>query len=332
MRISVKRPWACLGLIGVVQLATVAEAQDPPDEPNGPALIAEAADELDRWVPSVSVGLGLLMQDISGDIESTDLLGPFDHTNPSQTNPIPTVRPPTSGTDLTLTPLFSAAVEGMTPGLRSIPFLPEIEIPGAPRLFVHAEVVPAFGLTYRTAKEGDPRPNSLTNAFLRPNSFIPERVVYGQGSVIESQVQRWSYSAGAGIAMTIDIFDRRFRVKPSFEWMTEKIELKGEARRAIALVYEPRTATDLRYEVFKASKSKRYYGLGAGLEFELDTRRAGPFLVSVFGNARGYRFMGNGKIRVKASNTYGEEVTFEIKRDRYAYRATTGIRLRLAVE
>ncbi|MDP6979259.1 MAG: hypothetical protein QF570_11760 [Myxococcota bacterium] len=294
-------------------------------------LIAEATDELDRWVPSLTTGLGMLMQDISGDIGSTDLLGPFDHTS-EVINPISVVRPPTSGEDLTLTPLFCAGLEFMTPGLRAIPFAPEIEVPGAPRLFVHGEVIPAFGLTYRTAKEGDPSPNRIGAPYFPPNNLISERVVFGQGSVIESQVQQWSYAAGAGIAMTLDVFGRRFRLKPSFEWMTEKVQMTGEARRAVAVIAEPRVVTDFRYEVFKAAKTKRFHGLGVGLEFELDTRRAGPFLLSVFGNARGYRFMGSGKIRAKASNIHGEEVTYQIKRDRYGYRATTGIRLRLAVE
>ena len=315
-------------------------------------LIAEPVDELDRWVPSLSISVGMLAQEIEGDIESTRLLGPFKLEDPDDLSPGEALRPSSSGSDLTLTPNASVSFEVMTPGLRTIPFLhlipslPEIRIPGAPRFFLHGEVNPAFGLTYRTAKEGDPKPGSIPATFAEPNIDITESVVFGQGSVLETQVQRWAFSAGAGIAFTMDLFDRRFRVKPSFEWMSEEVEIEGELRRAIAQVglpfgtplppgaepTLPKAIDDIRYEYLTGSKTKRFHALGVGIEFELDGGRAGPFLVSLFGQARGYRFTNNGRIRVSDQNVYDEEVTWEIKRDRYAYNAATGIRVRLALE
>lgn len=330
MRISVKRHWACLGLMGVVHFATVAHAQEAVDEPIGPPLIADAVDELDRWVPSLSISLGLLMQEVEGDIESTDILGPTDQTG--ELSPLLTIRPPASGSDLTLTPISGGSFEFMSPGLRSIPFFPDIEIPGSPRLFAHGDFLATFTLTYRTAKEGDPKPPSLPESFLIQGADLREPVVFGQGSVLETEIKRWSFSAGAGIAFTVDLFERRFRLKPSFEWMTEEIQIEGEARRAIALVNRPKKISDFRYELFRAKKSRRFYGLGGGIEFELDTRRAGPFLVSVFGNTQIYRMMGDRKIKARATNSFGEEVEFEIERSRWTYRAATGLRVRLAVE
>ncbi len=334
MRISVKRLRALLGLFGVVHLATVAHAQDASTEPTSPSLVAEATDELDRWVPSLSVSLELLMHDVSGGIEPTPLLGPFDHSeeNPDRVAGLSVLRPDSSGSNLVMTPVSSLSAEFMTPGLRSIPFLPEIEVPGAPRLFVHGEVSPSYSLTYRIAKEGDPKPPTVPSNITANNRDLREGVVFGQGSLLETEAKRWMFAAGAGIAFTVDVFDRRFRVKPSFEWFTEELKVRGELRRAVSLIPKPKRPHDFRFEHLTGSKTKRFHALGAGVEFELDTKRAGPFLVSVFGNARGYRFQGSGKIEIRDSNVHGEEVVYSIKRDRYAYRAATGIRVRLAVE
>jgi len=353
MRISVKRLWGLLGLLGVTHLATASAAQDSTTEPNspeaaGPAI--ELADELDRWVPSLSIAMGLMLQDIEGELESGEIQGPW-LPQGIITVPSPQIRPGASGQDHALSPLANISIELMTPGLRAIPFLPDIELPGKPRLFVHGDVIPTFSPSYRTAKEGEPGPNELPEELTIQNFPVFEAVISGQGSVLESQVQRWVFAAGAGIAITTDIFERRLRIKPSFEWMTEEIEISGEVRRAAAINNPfppgngPRTRDDYRFIVLEGAKKKRFYGIGAGIEIEMDASRAGPFLFSVFADARGYRFMGNRKIEFTARNEFGvgecindptqpcsEEATFKIQKDRYAYRTSVGFRVRLAIE
>jgi hypothetical protein len=72
--------------------------------------------------------------------------------------------------------------------------------------------------------------------------------------------------------------------------------------------------------------------MGAGMELEMDTRRSGPLLVSMFANVRVYRFMGDRKINIKAKNSFDEEAKFRFELKRYTYRTAIGIRFRFAPE
>ncbi len=329
MRRSVKRLWAPAALLWIAHFATVSAAQEPVAEPNSPEpLLAQPSNELDRWIPSLSIAMGLLVQNTAGEFETGDIQGPW---VPDASFPTPAqIRPGASGTERVFAPIASISFEFMTPGLRSVPFLPEIEIPGKPRLFLHGDVTPTFGPAYRNAKSGDPGQLELPEALVKDNRVVREDIIAGQGGRLKSQVERWSFAAGAGIAITADIFERRLRIKPSFEWMTEEIEGSIDVHRAVALVANARTRDDFRFIRLSGSRTKRYHGIGAGIEFELDTRRAGPFLLSVFGAARGYRFMGDLDFSGTVRNKFGESATYRFENKRYAYRGAVGIRIRLA--
>jgi len=314
------------GLIGLVHAIASVAPYTAFAEPIGPELIADAADELDRWVPSLSLGMGLLIQESTGGFLTSAVLGPTTQRYPAQAR----IRESRSGTDKNFSPIASVSIEFMTAGLRSIPFFPDIKVPGSPRLFAHADVMPTFPPSYRTAKNGDIDDFAL--GFPSETSGNPEEVIFGQGGILKNRVQDWQFSGGAGIAITADFWDRRLRIKPSFEFLTQEVKVWGEIRRAVALVAQPFGYDDMRFIILNGKRTKRYYATGFGLEFELDSRRGGPTLLSVFASARGYRFIGDLKINMSDSNSYDESVIFRYKQDRYAYRAAMGIRVRFAPE
>lgn len=320
MRFSVKRLWATTALFAVVQALAVAPPITANDEPNGPELIAGAVDELDRWVPAVSIDMGLMIQETAAGFLTGGIKDPaWVQAFPASRR----IRQSASGNSRPFAPVSTLSLEFMTPG---IPY-----IPTRPRMFVHGEVIATFPHAFRTAKNGDV--DEFTLGF-PPPSTLPntEQVIGGQGGTLKSKLQRWQFAGGAGIAFTADLWGRRIRVKPSFEYLTQEIEVSGLIKRTTAITAVPLNFDDHRLIILKASKTKRYHGMGAGMELEMDTRRSGPLLVSMFANVRVYRFMGDLKINFKAKNSFDEEANFRFELKRYTYRTAIGIRFRFAPE
>ncbi len=315
------------GLAGLVYLAMFAGRSIAQAETNGPLAIAPPKDEIERWVPSFSAALGMSLQKTSGDFVTGDILDPA-WVRDSVFFPSPTISAPDAGEDLAFAAIASFSFEFMTPGLLTLPGFAEIEVPGRPRLFAHADAVPSFSPEYRTAKTGDPGPPSLP----LENSSNPETIVVGQGGVEKLHTRRWQFAAGAGVAFTADLWERRFRIKPSFEYMTHEVAITGEVRRAAGLILTPTEMDDYRFIHLSTATKKRFHGLGVGLEIEQDTRRAGPVLLSVFAGVRGYYFLGDLDMVAIARNSFGETATFRARAARYAYRGAVGVRVRFAPE
>jgi hypothetical protein len=324
MRFSVKRLRAITALFAVVQALAVAPPITADDEPNGPELIAGAVDELDRWVPAVSIDMGLMIQETTAGFLTGGIKDPaWVQAFPASRR----IRQSASGNSRPFAPVSTLSLEFMTPG---IPY-----IPTRPRMFVHGEVIATFPHSFRTAKNGDVNDFTLgfpPNASGNTAGNNTEQVIGGQGGTLKSKLQRWQFAGGAGIAFTADLRGRRIRVKPSFEYLTQEIEVSGLIKRATAIIDRPRGFDDLRLITLNASKTKRYHGMGAGMELEMDTRRSGPLLVSMFANVRVYRFMGDLKVNLKAKNSFDEEAKFRFELKRYTYRTAIGIRFRFAPE
>jgi hypothetical protein len=92
--------------------------------------------------------------------------------------------------------------------------------------------------------------------------------------------------------------------------------------------------SDFRQVLISGRKTKVFHGIGPGLEIEVDSKRAGSFVVSTFMGARLHRIMGNRKVDLKAANPddANETAMLHYKNGRWAYRAFFGIRVRLVPE
>ena len=287
--------------------------------------IDPARDELERWVPALSISLGMLLQRGSADSDSSDILGPDPLSVPVQM-----LRPPASGSNLLFAPVAYASLELMTPGLLYVPFVTDIAIPGRPRLFVHGDVAASFSQKYDLAKEGK------VGEFVPPSGIpIPkENEILGQGSRGQAYVDTLVWSAGGGLALTFDVFDRRIRIKPSVEWIREKVVVIGDLRRLVKQTNSlpPNKLDGFRKIILAGHNTKTLNGIGPGLEIEVDSKRAGPFVVSTFMGARAHRMFGNMDIDVKATNQYDETFEVRYKNSRWAYQGFFGIRIRLIPE
>ena len=313
------RPSRCWVL--ALALATAAEAD-------------ETADETLRWVPSFALYFDALGQKASGSIASGNVEGPpvnggtdCNGARPGRlcTDSSPKLRPDASSRDTDVAPLVGGSLELMTPRL--------FDAVLRPRLFVHGDASASFGFERNLAGEGSPGP------FLPPqpraaDTDVVEVTVLGQGSRAKAQVKRWVYSAGGGIAFSIDLLGRRFRIKPSFEYLHQELDLIGSLRRAVKQqpTVQPGTLEGYRFVVLAASKEKALDAIGPGLEIEADTLRAGPFLLSIYASTRGYHFLGSLEDTLTATNEFGETATWSFDRERWAWRAGAGLRFRLVPE
>jgi hypothetical protein len=165
-----------------------------------------------------------------------------------------------------------------------------------------------------------------------------EGSIEGQGASTTATVNTLVVSAGFGPAFTVPVGERRLRIKPSFEYFREEIEVTGLVTRAIR-TNSGRTTSPCQYYLgafpstlqslhcnpdqpnvpntvraqfvtptteLSEKKTKTYYGIGPGLEVEMDTARAGPFMLAVFLSGQAYRMLGDREIEFEATTTLSD--------------------------
>jgi hypothetical protein len=224
-----------------------------------------------------------------------------------------------------VTPFVAGSLELMTPGLTSVP--------GRPRLFVRGDAAASFAFTRDVAKEGSPGEFEVS-----PNVVYPtQETIRGQGSATTAEVKPLLISAGAGVAFTVDAWERRLRVKPSVEYMREEIEATGVLHRAARTRVDPPPTVDEFPEGFRlielsGDKKQVFHGIGPGLEIEADTGRAGPLILTVYLAGQAYAFLGDLEMEFSDTNEYGETATWRFEKDRWGYRAGVGVRFRWVPE
>ena len=323
-----------------------------------PVAAAERADETEYWIPSFGPFFDVLGQKASGSVEPGDVLGtPLTEGGcpvTSRTTGVTTrngdlcysgafdqpigIRPypkrifrTEEGNDTSVAPMVGFTFELMTPSL--------LDRWLRPRVFAHGEFAASFGFERNLA--GDGRPDTFSIPFI-PTGAVKDRdeaAVDGQGTRTRLQLERWVYSGGAGIAFSTDLFSRRVRIKPSFEYLRQEIELIGVVHRALKLE-DPALLNNfesVRLIALTQTKMITLDGFGPGLELEADTARVGPFVTSVYMTGRGYYFFDNLEHTLTATTTDPDGCdtagncesarwTYDI--DPWAWRAGVGFRFR----
>ncbi len=295
------------------------------------ALRADEADETLLWTPALSVSFDVLGQKARGAVTNGPVIGPplpegcdgmggqlcprsdFDQARDTQ------IRPDDSGSDTLAAPLVGVSLELMTPRL--------FEAAWKPRLFARGDVAVSFGFERNLAGEAEPGPFGRP-PFLQPNTRIPESTVTGQGSRAVAQLERYTFSGGVGVAFTRSWLGRTWRVRTSFEYLRERLELKGAVHRAVALTRSTFTLDEFRLIVLDAERTETYHGFGGGLEIEADTLRLGPIRSSVFLGGRLVRFTGSLETTLRATNQSGETSTWTFENEPWSWRGNAGIRFR----
>jgi hypothetical protein len=242
--------------------------------------------------------------------------------NPTQ------ILPDDEGSDTSVAPLVGASLELMTPS----PFDGWLR----PRLFVHGDGAAAFSFERNVGGVEAPDEFALPPGIIPTQDADPTRQeleelsIVGQGSRSRIQVRRLVWSAGAGIAFGFDVLGRRLRVKPSFEYLRQELDLIGVVHRAVKLK-EPVSVTslkDFRLLSLTHEEKRSYDGIGPGLELELDAARLGPFVSSVYLMGRGYHLFGDLETTFSETNEFGETATWTFRPDRWVWRSGVGFRFR----
>ena len=342
----------------------------------------------DHWVPSFAVFFDFTGQKAKGSVESGDVLGPpldprdddldeqldgngclvgtLDPSPPAPGPPFPEefvftprsrsnalcptnrdnpvkIQPDDSGSDTAVAPLVGGSLELMTPSPLD-GFL-------YPRLFVHADYAAAFAFERNLAGTGSPGRFQGPEFFPATNNDVEELAIRGQGTRTRWQLNRDIWSAGGGIALTTNWFQRTIRIKPSLEWIHFDQDFIGVVHRAVKMktpsqpqtVQNPGTPdwraqvdfTDIssfRQIALTRVETHDFDGIGPGLEIEVDTVRLGPFKSSVFALGRGYHLLGDLDQRFSAINEFGETATWTFEPEQWMWRAGVGFRLRWVPE
>lgn len=308
--------------------------------PLGVAHAAEERDETERWVPSFGLYFDVTRQKVEGSITISDVLGPPLTTGGCLRFGVPSgslcdspranpekILPDEEGNDTSITPLVGASLELMTPSLID-GFL-------RPRLFVRGDAAAAFGFERKIAGAESPGAFALPDGItLRPGETaetfpLPELSIKGQGSRAKYQVRRLVVSGAAGFALSLDVFDRRLRIKPSFEYLRQEVDLIGAVHRAVGLA-EPSGLSLANFRLLTLTRVEKQVqeGFGGGLELEVDTARLGPFQTSVYAMGRVVRFVGDLEETLTATNEYGETASWHFDPEKTLWRTGVGFRLR----
>lgn len=335
------------------------------------ARAQDGRDEIERWVPALGVSFDALGQKMRGRVATGPVLGPplsgvdaatgtpfmgcdlapeqgvadpattYDPKQDGGGNPLlcdsargmpGVVGLPDSSSDTSAEPMVTGTLELMSPALLDR-FL-------RPRLFAHADLAGAFTFDRNLAGTGAPGSFSAPETASTVNRDQEEVGIEGQGSRVTARGGDLVVSGGAGVAFTLDALGRRFRIKPSVEYIRRELELEGRVHRAVKLTEnrgfglgaDKDSLLDFRLVQLRASDTVVYHGIGPGLEVEVDTQRIGPILFSVYAQGRGYYFPGDLEETLTATNEFGERATFDYEFDSWAWRGGAGIRFRFVPE
>jgi hypothetical protein len=289
-----------------------------------------ASNEIHRWVPSVAVTSDIVVQSNDGFLQNS-LRPPTPGGTPNT---------PFKGSGSFTEPAVGGSIELMSPTF--------LAVPGRPRVFAHGDLAAVFGSNVELAKEGSP--GAFEPPPLPPNTGpngIPASAVGGQGSKTSAELDTLLASAGIGLAFTFDVVERRFRLKPSFEYVREKVKVDGELKNVTGRYircFNPPTAQctvpvvqDFSFTSLSDSGSDAFHGIGAGLELEMDTVRVGPFMLTLFLSGRATQLLGDLEIELAAgapnpATPCGSTACWSAEPDRWLYRGGAGLRFRFAPE
>lgn len=259
-------------------------------------------DDDQRWLPGIAVMMTLTDQG----------------TDSSVTSNIRSSESPGALFSESQTLLFASiggAVELMTPVV--------LDVPGKPRFFAHADVLPVFTTDRKLAFEGAPGEFSFP-----PELFFPEEAIEGQGSRTSIDIASLAYGAGAGVALAFEVFDIRFRVKPSVEYYRYSGTFRGIVSRAFK---SDNALPPERLVQLNLTDRRTWDALGGGVEIEVDALDYDNMKGVVFISGRGYSIVGDRSIdRVVSSPAVPtpDVATFTYKAEPTLYNIGIGFRLR----
>jgi len=289
--------------------------------------------ELDRWIPSAALEVGIFGHSGKGNVDATRTGTPrIDPPNfPIGDQRNPNVVKPEASRDDILSALVGADFEIMTPAIA--------DIATHPRFFLDVNISVPITNDVGLARDAEPGELGFPPVF-NPRRLVGEDTIAGRGTKITVQHQGPQIHAGLGAALTFDFGEQRIRIKPSFVYSRIKADIFGVGHRAVRLRnFDPGIPRDFDAEfrtvALSEKRSEVYHGIGPALEIELETaNRLGPFSLTLFLKGHASHLLGDLKTRMQQTNqdptVVGEEtIRWKYSQDRWVFRASTGLRFRL---
>lgn len=265
------------------------------------ATAEPAADELERWRPSVAVFSVVSVQDTKSSVVSN--LRPSD--DPGR---------PIEQAQAIVWPSIGGSLELMSPRL--------VEGFGAPRVFVHGDLIGAFLSDRKLANEGAP------DEFGVPTSPVfPEESIEGQGSETRLDIGSLAWGAGIGVAFRVEILGYEFAIKPSAEWYQYKGTFRGVVARAIKPAPDQPLDRLVRLEL---TDRRTWNAAGGGLELETPVLETDEFTGHMFVTGKAYALLGDRSIdrTVRDATVPTDAAVFDYKASSILYNFGLGFRLR----
>lgn len=262
------------------------------------AAEVDAVDEEHRlprwfdWSPSIATAFGVYFVDYIADVESN-------------------IRPSGEGSDYLITPFVDFVFELMSP---------ELEMPLRPGFFVQASVGPSFGQDVIVASEG-----ALGDLVFPDFPFYGQGAIQGLGSETTIEAQSPTYGARIGVALSLPIFERIVRLKPSVGWSRQGYRASGEVLQVFRQGFAgPNTIVRL-----KGAETRTYDSIGPGLEIEADLEQRSRFGISAFLYSYAHYNLHDRNGSFTAADEQDHSARFGYKTDApWVYRLGAGVRLR----
>ncbi len=224
------------------------------------------------------------------------------------------------GDELLLDYAFGLSFDLMAPSIA--------DVPGHPQPFVHLDVLHPLGLEVDITREGSPD-GFIVPDFGSSDSTLPASAVGGQGVKTEVEFKSPSVTAGLGVAFSFELWERRYRIRPSIQYLHEKVEVSGvmldaEGQQVIqnfVLVEEFDLIT------LTGRSNKTLHSLGGGFELETDVHRLKSGTISIGLGFHAYRIMGDRRFEFSALRG-ADSATWRATMDPLVYRGGFAFRYR----
>jgi hypothetical protein len=299
--------WCKINMLSLILASGLGLASQP--------ALAEQTTESPAWIPSLSLGLGLQLQNAEGALDSTmpGLGPPPDY--------VPTPRGPVQDDYQLFMPLIPLGLQLKGPALEALP--------GAPRPFFHASALFAPDSKRSVTREGGP-----DEVIFSETAQAPEGIV-GQGSEITADFA-FEWAAGIGLAFPFELESRTLELKLSADYFGQVVDLEGiviNVRRtdpdtqcsALFISGDPDNPGPCPVDSVESSETTIQHGVGLRTELETDAGHWGPVYLSVFLDAQLYYLLGDLSTDFGASTTDGS-ASFAFESDPLVFQAGVGLR------
>jgi hypothetical protein len=266
------------------------------------AVVADERVPLGGFEASISVGLGGQTQRSDGSVDSA-------------------LRGLTEDENTLVMPIIPIGVQLASPKLGAWEF----------QVFVHSEYQFTTANDRDVARDANPTGNLTVPNPLFANAG-PE-VVGGQGSRGEVKFEQ-QWAAGIGISVPVELFDTKVFVKPSIDYVGQRVKLIGSLVN-VSCPGGGQTGCGggpFAPAVFiNGSSSDILHAVGPQLALETDVGSFGPFALRVFLSGRAFFYVGGSDVSSSFRGSSGDEMRVEYDGEPVSYQGLVGARILLGV-